>query len=114
MSIASQSVRLLLSLKQNNFNQGMYITENRYSKTNPYKFVLSSCASFTTPSAKLGLKVIKLFFMLNSVEHEICPSYKSQITNNIANSFLLNIAEHENFSANKYENANSRENFMLS
>ena len=37
----------------------------------------------------------------------------------IVNSFLLNIAEHENFSANKYENANffifiSRENFMLS
>ena len=40
----------------------------------------------------------------------------------IANSFLLNIAEHEIFSANKYENANfvgififiSRENFMLS
>ena len=38
-----------------------------------------------------------------------------------ANSFLLNIAEHENFSANKYENAIvgtyifiSRENFMLS
>ena len=24
----------------------------------------------------------------------------------IANSFLLNMAEHENFSANKYENAN--------
>ena len=38
----------------------------------------------------------------------------------IANYFLLNIAEHENFSANKYENAVgififiSRENFMLS
>ena len=39
----------------------------------------------------------------------------------IANSFLLNIAEQENFSADKYENANycwqfhinSRENFML-
>ena len=36
-----------------------------------------------------------------------------------ANSFLLNITEHEIFSANKYENANififiSRENFMLS
>ena len=37
------------------------------------------------------------------------------------NSFLRNIAEHENFSANKYENTNyigififiSRENFML-
>ena len=40
----------------------------------------------------------------------------------IANSFLRNIAEHENFSANKYENASfvgififiSREIFMLS
>ena len=39
----------------------------------------------------------------------------------IANSFLLNIVEHEILSANKYENANyywyfhiSRENFMLS
>ena len=38
----------------------------------------------------------------------------------IANFFLLNIAEHENFSANKYENVGvgvfifiSRENFML-
>ena len=39
----------------------------------------------------------------------------------IAKTFLLNIAEHENFSANKYEKANtvgifkfiSRENFML-
>ena len=31
-------------------------------------------------------------FMLNSAEQEICP-------------FLLNIAEHENFSANKYVNA---------
>ena len=54
--------------------------------------------------------------MLNSAEHEICPIIKSQITKfvlllnlkllTIANSFLLNIAEHENFSANKYENAN--------
>ena len=62
--------------------------------------------------------------MLNSAEHEICPADKSQITYN-CNFFLLNIAEHENFSANKYENANyctivgififiSRENFMLS
>ena len=37
----------------------------------------------------------------------------------IAKSFLLNIAEHENFSANKYDNVGififiSRENFMLS
>ena len=47
----------------------------------------------------------KTFFMLNSTEHEICPSNKSQITNNL-HSFLLNTAEHESFSANKYENAN--------
>ena len=44
------------------------------------------------------------------------------LTISIANAFLLNIAEHEIFSANKYENANfvgififiSWENFMLS
>ena len=47
----------------------------------------------------------KTFFMLNSAEHEICLANKSQITNG-ANSFLLNIAEYENFSVNKYENAN--------
>ena len=43
--------------------------------------------------------------MQNSVQHEICLGNESQITIN-ANSFLLNIAEHGNFSANKYENAN--------
>ena len=43
--------------------------------------------------------------MLNSAEHEICPANESKITNN-ANSFLLNIAEHVDFSADKYENAN--------
>ena len=31
----------------------------------------------------------------------------------IANSFLLNIAEHENFSANKYENANNSWHFHI-
>ena len=43
--------------------------------------------------------------MLNSAEQEICPANKSQITNN---SFLLIIAEHENFSANtcNFKNAN--------
>ena len=43
--------------------------------------------------------------MLNSAENEFCPANKSQITNNSI-FFLENIAEHENFSANKYENAN--------
>ena len=51
-----------------------------------------------------GPEVIKLFFMLNSAEHEIFSANKSQII--IANSFLLIIAEHEHCSANKYENAN--------
>ena len=31
----------------------------------------------------------------------------------IAKSFLLNIADHENFSANKYENANYRWHFHI-
>ena len=51
--------------------------------------------------------------MLNSAEHETCPVNKLLT---IANYFLLNIAEHENVSANKYENANiiiSREIVML-
>ena len=56
-------------------------------------------------SAGPGPKVIKLFFMLNSAEHEICQANKSQITNN-CKFFLAKIAEHEKFSANKYENAN--------
>ena len=56
--------------------------------------------------------------MLNSVEHEIVLQINLKLLT-IANPFFLNIAEHENFSANKYENANyfifiSRENFMLS
>ena len=42
--------------------------------------------------------------MLYSAEHKICPANKFQIANN--GKFFLNIAEHENFSANKYENAN--------
>ena len=29
----------------------------------------------TCASPNLGPEVIKLFFMLNSVEHEICPAY---------------------------------------
>ena len=41
----------------------------------------------------------KTFFMLNSAEHEICPTNLKLLT--IANSFLINIAEHEIFSANK-------------
>ena len=51
------------------------------------------------------LRGYKTFFMLNSAEHEICLLINIKLLT-IANSFLRNIAEHENFSANKYENAN--------
>ena len=43
--------------------------------------------------------------MLNSAEHKIVLLINIKLLT-IANSFLRNIAEHENFSANKYENAN--------
>ena len=43
--------------------------------------------------------------MLNLAEHWICPAKKTHFTNN-CKFFLPNIAEHENFSANKYENVN--------
>ena len=60
-------------------------------------FVISSCRS---DNARSGPEVIKLFFVLNSAVHEICPANKSQIINN-GKCFLANIAKHENFSANK-------------
>ena len=44
--------------------------------------------------------------MFYSVKHEICPANKSQITYNCKFFSLLDIAEHEKFSANRYENAN--------
>ena len=44
--------------------------------------------------------------MLNSAEHEIVLLINLKLVL-IANSFLLNIAEHENFAANKYENTNN-------
>ena len=43
--------------------------------------------------------------MLKLAEHESCATnILKSLT--VANLFLLNIAEHENFAANKYENAN--------
>ena len=68
-----------------------------------------------------GPKVVKLF----SCSTQMSMKFALLINNNlltIANSFLLNIAEHELFSATKYKNANkvgifvfiSREKFMFS
>ena len=51
----------------------------------------------------LGYACNIMFFMLNSADYG--SALKSQLLI-IANSVLLKIAEHENFSANKYENAN--------
>ena len=46
--------------------------------------------------------------MLNSAEHEIFSANKYENTNN-----MLNSAEHEIFSANKYENANNSWHFHI-
>ena len=52
--------------------------------------------------------------MLNSADHEIFPANKLQITQlTMANSFFLNIAEHEHFSAYKYENVNDNWHFHI-
>ena len=62
---------------------------------------------------RAGLKVIKFVFVLNSA---LSMKYVLLINLNlltIANSFLLNIAENENFSANKYENANYCRHFHI-
>ena len=48
--------------------------------------------------------------MLNSAAQKIVLLINLKLLT-IANSFLLNIAEHEIFSANRYENANYRWHF---
>ena len=52
-----------------------------------------------------GPKVIKLFSCSTQLGMKFVLQINLKLLT-IANSFLLNIAEHENFSANKYENAN--------
>ena len=54
----------------------------------------------------------KTFFMLNSAEHEICLANKSQIANS-CKFVLAQLAEYENFSADKYENANNSWHFHI-
>ena len=51
-----------------------------------------------------GPKVIKLFSCSTQLSMKFVFLINLKLLT-IANSFLLNIAEHENFSANKYENA---------
>ena len=61
--------------------------------------------SWTLVQSNQVPKIIKLFscFTQQSMKFVLLINHKLLTT---ANSFLLNIAEHENFSANKYENAN--------
>ena len=61
---------------------------------------------------KSGPEVIKRFSCSTqlSMKFSLLINLKLLI---IANSFLLNIAEHEIFSVNKYENANNRWHFHI-
>ena len=52
-----------------------------------------------------GPEVIKLFSCSTELSMKFFMLINLKLLT-IVNSFLLNIAEHENFSANKYENAN--------
>ena len=61
-------------------------------------------------NAPPGPEVIKLFFMLNSADHKIALLINLKL---LIILFLLDIAEHENFPANKYENAHFCWNFHI-
>ena len=61
---------------------------------------ISACTSLQS-----GSEVIKLFSCSTQLSMKFVQLINLKLLI-IANSFLLNIAEHENFSANKYENAN--------
>ena len=79
--------------------------KNRFSRLRSWRPSLIS-DEITVEEAQLpSFQVSKSFFELNSAELEVRPPNKSLKLLAIANAFLLNIAEHENFSAYKYENA---------
>ena len=64
--------------------------------------------------AELGSspEVIKLFSCSTQLSMKYAMLINIKLLT-IANSFLLNIAEHEFFSANKYENANNSWHFRI-
>ena len=65
----------------------------------------TSSASADGASAQSGPEVIKLFSCSTELSMKFVLLINLRLLT-IANSFLLNLSEHENFSANKYENAN--------
>ena len=94
------------------FNRVILNDGNAYNTTTgklPY-FTLSirTCSHLNYP----GPEVIKLFSCSTqlSMKFALLITLKLLI---IANFFLLNIAEHENFSANNYENANYSWHFHI-
>ena len=66
--------------------------------------VLIEHSSQPCPSSS-GPKVIKLFSCSTQLSMKFVLLINLKLLT-IANAFFLNIAEHKNFSANKYENAN--------
>ena len=63
-------------------------------------------------SEESGPEVIKLFSCSTHLRMKFVLLINRKLLT-IANSFLLNIAEHEIFSANKYENANNSWHFHI-
>ena len=59
----------------------------------------------TAATLKPGPEVIKLFSCSTQMSMKVFVLINLKLLT-MPNSFLLNIAGHENFSANKYENAN--------
>ena len=94
-----------------------------FLQPDPEVIKLFSCS--TQLSMKFVLLIIQYIFIQHQANTRLLIAYNS-ICNKLltnTNSSWLNIAEHENFFANKYENANfcwhfyifiSRENFILS
>ena len=81
-----------------------------WSSNRPYQYTYIWAVTWENVSS--GPEVIKLFSCSTQLSMKfVLLIYLKLLT--ILNSFLLNIADLENFSVNKYENAN-RENFMLS
>ena len=64
------------------------------------------------PKHSTSPDVIKLFSCSTQLSMKLFLLINLKLLT-IANSFLLNIAEHENFSANKYENANYCSHFHI-
>ena len=71
----------------------------------PMQYCRKYCERLISELCTSGPEVIKLFSCSTQLSMKFVLLINFKLPT-IANSFLLNIAEHENFSDNKYENAN--------